>query len=113
MDALQPLDHNLAAVELDIGDELDRYVHRIAEQVRVHLKTQLELGLVDALVACDTDRVRQQARLVVAKYGLNLVGDIAQGQLVDRAVGNIGKSKIQHRLAGIIKPVQVVIRLER
>src|SRR5215216_3970261 len=98
MDALQPFDHDLAAVELDIGQELDRHVHRVAEQVGVHLKPQLELGLIDALVARDADRVRQQARLVVAKYGLNLVGNIAQGQLVDGAVGNIGKSEIQHRL---------------
>ena len=46
--ALQPVDHDLAAVELDVGDELDRHVERIAEQVRPHDEAHLQLGGVDA-----------------------------------------------------------------
>ena len=45
---LEPVDGDLAAVELDIGHELDRHVDRIAEQVGAHREAHLELLRVDA-----------------------------------------------------------------
>ena len=47
----QPVDHDLAAVDLDVGDEFDRHVHWLARQVRAHDEAHLEVGGIDRTVA--------------------------------------------------------------
>ena len=58
----QPVDLDLAAVELDVGDEFDRNVDRLAAQVGVDDEADLQLVRLDRCMSrADLDRVRDRA----------------------------------------------------
>jgi len=73
MAALQPVDHDLAGVDLDLGDEFDRDVHRLAEQIRPDDETDLEIGGIHRVVARDVDRGHGEVAVQWALAGRGIV----------------------------------------
>src|SRR5262252_7305108 len=106
------IDQYLAGID-DVGDKFYRNVDRVARQIGADDEPDLEFDRIDAHVALDLNGGCREARLVVEDGGPDLLGNIANPGFVNGAVGNVGKTEIEYRLAGVRSIAHVERRLER
>src|SRR6266849_1164443 len=78
----QSLDDNFSGFD-NIGDELDRDVHRMAHQLATDHKAYLELDGIDLFVTLYTQRIGRDPRLIVDDRGSDIVGNLLDAVLVN------------------------------
>ena len=92
---LEPLDPDLAGVDLDLRHELGRNVHGIDAKLRADQKPHAQRLGRHGVVSPRLDRSGRQPRLEGAQRRLDLSRDGVDAALVDRPVGEVGKSEIE------------------
>src|SRR5712691_10277647 len=95
------IDQYLAGID-NVGDELYRNINGIARQISAEDKSDFELDRIDTHIAWDVEGGSRKARFVIDDGGFDLIRNFAHPGFVNRAVGYIGKTKIQYRLARIL-----------
>src|SRR5216683_1480684 len=106
------IDQYLAGID-NVGDELYRNINGIARQIGTDDKPDFKIDRIDAHIAFDVERGGGKARFVIDDGGFDLVRNFAHPGFVNRAVGYIGKTKIQYRLARILGLAHIDRRFER
>ena len=82
---LEPVDMDIAGVELDVGDEFDGNVERLGNQIGVDDEAQFELLGSDRAVAAGPDGLALEPRFKVEQCGAQRVLRSSIRDLVDRA----------------------------
>src|SRR6266436_9340115 len=108
----QSIDDNFSAFD-DIGDELDRNVHRMAHQLATDHKAYLELHGIELFVARYTQGIGRDPRFIVDDRCPDLVGNLLDAVLVDGADCNIGKPEVQNRFPDVGRILHVDRRIQR
>src|SRR6266851_1198400 len=108
----QSIDDNFSSFD-DIGDELDRNVHRMADQFAGDHKAYLELDRIKLLVARYAQGIGCDPRFIVDDRGSDFVGNLPDAVLVDGTICNIGKPKVQNRFPDVGRILHVDRRIQR
>src|SRR5437763_6744181 len=96
-DALKPRELHLAAVQLEIGNELDRRIDGGGKHLGMNVEPDLEMRSIDGAVAFDGNRTGDQSRLIIEECRLELRGDAVNRTLVDRDRRQLRQAVIQDR----------------
>ena len=95
--ALAAIQRDVAAREIDVRDEFDRNIDRMADQLRGDDEAQFERILVGRVVPSHRDRTRIEPGLISLQGAPDLFRDLGQPEFVDGAMGDVRKTVVEDR----------------